>query len=202
MSKNAPYIAEFIGTFSLCLVVILSLLGNFVLPVPVVAAMTLGLFVYSIGHISGTHINPAITLGLLSIKKIKPDVAMGYVVAQILGAGLAMGVGRLLGIPALDLPTTSMMLGVAEAVGVFFFSFGVAAVVMNKVDKSMSGVVVGSSLLLGIIIASALGSGGILNPAVTLAVHVFSPMYIVGQILGAVLGFNCYIWLDKMIGGK
>lgn len=200
--KYAPYLVEFIGTFTLSFVVALSLLGKFMLPVPLVAAMTLALFVYTIGHISGAHINPAITLGLLSIKKITPQVAGGYLVAQCLGAIAAMVAAALMGVPALVFPGGGISVSIAEAVGTFFFSFGVAAVVSNRVDKAVSGIVVGASLLLGIIIAASFGSAGILNPAVTVAVHLFSPIYILGPIIGSVLGFNCYMWVDKLWGKK
>ena len=65
------YIAEAIGTFGLTFAVALSLTGGFPIPTPVLAGLVLGLFVYSIGHISGTHINPAVTIGLWSVGKIK-----------------------------------------------------------------------------------------------------------------------------------
>ncbi len=205
-SKNTPlnalnyaaYLAEFVGTFGLSLIVSLSLLGGFPLPVPVVAALTLGLFVYSIGHISGTQINPAVTIGLLTIKKITPKDAVGYLVAQGLAALAAMAVARALGVHSLDLPGNSLRIGFAELIGTFFFTFGIASVVAGKVAKNLSGVVVGGSLLLGIIFASAVGSAGILNPAVALSISMLSPMYLLGPIVGAILGFNVYEQLNKL----
>jgi glycerol uptake facilitator-like aquaporin len=55
MQKN---IAEFLGTFTLALVVGLSLSMNFPVVTPILAALVLGTFVYTVGHISGTNINP------------------------------------------------------------------------------------------------------------------------------------------------
>ncbi|CAN5295306.1 hypothetical protein BH10PAT2_BH10PAT2_1910 [soil metagenome] len=191
------YAAEAIGTFGLSLVVVLTLVGKPPLPVPVLVALTLGLFVYSVGHISGTHLNPAVTLGLLSIKKISWEKAFGYLIAQFIGAALALAVGKLLGIQNLDIPDTSALIAISEAVGTFFFTFGIAAVVFDKAPKAMSGAVVGGSLLLGIVISSAIGSAGILNPAVELAVGMFSPMYVFGAILGSIIGFNVYALLNR-----
>ena len=195
--KYASYLAECLGTFTLSFVVSLSLLGNFPIAVPVAAAMTLGLLVYSIGHISGTHINPAVTIGLLAIKKISPRDAAAYIAAQVVGALLAMGLAHLLGVHLLDLPGNSLMIGAAEAIGTFFFTFGIAAVVSGRVPKALAGAIVGGSLLLGIITAAASGSAGFLNPAVALAVGMLSPMYLVGPIVGSLLGFSVYTQLDK-----
>ena len=83
------YFAEFFGAFVLSLVVGLSVSGQFPIVTPVLAGLTLGLFVYTIGVISGCHINPAVTVGLLSIGKIKMNEAAKYIVAQLLGGILA-----------------------------------------------------------------------------------------------------------------
>ena len=190
------YIAEALGTFGLALVVALSLVGKFPVPTPVLAALTLGLFVYSVGHISGTHINPAVTLGLWSIKKINTQHAMGYIVAQFIGAGLAMALlTSTVGMPTLEV-SNSLMVGVAEALGTFFFTFGIASVVYGKAPSILSGMVVGGSLLLGITIAALLGSNGVLNPAVALGIGSFGSMYVLGPIIGSVLGMQLYKYLQ------
>ena len=84
-------IAESLGTFTLAFAVLLSATAtNFPVPVPIMAGLVLGLFVYTIGSISGCHLNPAVTLGLLSIKKIKPKESFIYIVAQLVGALFAL----------------------------------------------------------------------------------------------------------------
>lgn len=191
------YIAETIGTFGLTLVVALSLAGVFPVATPVLAALVLGLFVYSIGHISGTHINPAVTIGAWSIKKISSKEALRYVVAQFIGAGLALGVVSMS--VGLHAPAVSNSFAVlfAEFLGTVFFTFGIASVVYGKTPGTLSGIVVGGSLLLGVAIAALLGSNGVLNPAVAFGIGSFGGMYILGPILGSIAGMNLYKYLSE-----
>ncbi|KXJ98085.1 MAG: Glycerol uptake facilitator protein [Parcubacteria bacterium OLB19] len=186
------YIVEALGTGALTLVVGLSLIGTFPVSTPILAALTLGLFVYTIGHISGTHINPAVTLGAWSIGKIETKVAMFYIVAQMLGAGIAMlFMSKFATLPELVVSGEGVI-GLAEFLGAFFFTFGIASVVYGKVSGVLSGVVVGGSLLLGIAIAVLLGSNGVLNPAVAFGIGSWGLMYVFGPILGAICGMQAY----------
>lgn len=197
MINYKKYIAELLGTFALTLVVGLSLSGNFPLPTPMAAALVLGLFVYSIGHISGTHINPAVTIGLWSIKKITTNDALYYIGAQFIGGLLAALVIKMtLGIHSLPV-TDSLMVMCAEILGTFFFTFGIASVVYGKAPNSLSGIVVGGSLLFGITIAALVGSNGVLNPAVALGIGSFNLSYIVAPIIGSILGMNLYKYLSR-----
>ena len=59
------YVAEYIGTFTLVLIVISSLAGDFPVSTAVIASLTLMMFVYTIGSVSGCHIKPSVTLGIL-----------------------------------------------------------------------------------------------------------------------------------------
>ncbi len=189
------YFAELLGTFVLALAVIVSLSGVFILPTPVLAALTVGVFVYTIGRISGTHLNPAVTLGILSIKKISVRDAVGYIIAQFGGAGLAMLVAQVF-IPILPIVpvSDSVWVVLAEVLGTFILVFGIASVVYGKVSRELSGVVIGGSLLLGIALASS-GSNGILNPAVAMALYSLSLSYVVGPLLGGLLG----VWVFKFL---
>lgn len=196
------YLAEFIGTFALSLVVLtaVSYPGNLPIAVPLIAGLTLALFVYSIGSISGCHINPAITLGLLSIKKISFKDALIYITVQFLGALAAIFVaGTFVMVSPEAAAAFDGKVFLAEMLGAFFFSFGIASVVFGKAKEQMSGLVVGGSLLFGILVASLAGASGILNPAVALALNSMTVVYIVAPIVGAVLGFQIYRFV---VGGK
>lgn len=197
MSKK--YIAEFLGTFTLSFVVLAAVVTTTALPlvIPVMAALTLGLFVYTIGALSGSHINPAVTIGLLSVKKITTKDAAFYIVAQIFGAAVAVALVKVLGLalPVAVVATFLWPVFMAEALGAFFFAFGIAAVVYNKAPDTFSGVVVGGSLLLGILIASLGGASGILNPAVAFALNSVTIVYVLAPIVGSVLGFQTYRYI-------
>lgn len=90
------YAAELVGTF----VLVFGGVGSAVLAgshigfagVALAFGLSLLVMVYTIGPISGCHINPAVTLGILLAKKIGMQDAIGYVIAQILGAILASAV--------------------------------------------------------------------------------------------------------------
>lgn len=192
MSK---YIAEALGTFALTLVVGLSLAGNFPVSTPMLAALTLGLFVYAVGHLSGAHINPAVTIGAWSIKKIDTEHAIGYIISQCFGAAVALTLMSQVITPATMSVSNEIMVGVAELLGTFFFAFGIASVMYGRTPGQLSGIVVGGSLLLGIAIAALLGAAGFLNPAVALGVGSFGIMYILGPIIGAVGGMQAYKYL-------
>ncbi|PIW97102.1 aquaporin, partial [Candidatus Kaiserbacteria bacterium CG_4_8_14_3_um_filter_38_9] len=146
MSKtNLAYGAEVLGTFFLSLAVLVAINSNAFIPeaVAILAGAVLGICVYTIGPISGCHINPAITLGLLTIKKIDLKNALGYILAQVFGAGLAIVFSSfLLGSDTLsEVLPFNIATFVAEAFGTFFFAFGIAAVVLGKAKEQMSGIV-------------------------------------------------------------
>lgn len=191
------YFAEFFGAFTLSLVVGFSVSGTFPIVTPVLAGLTLGLFVYTIGALSGCHINPAVTIGLLSIGKIKMGEAAKYIVAQLVGGFLASALLVYMSVSLPPILAGGMTQVLAEMLGTMLLAFGVASIVYGKVSDVASGLVIGGSLLLGISVAAMMGSAGILNPAVALGLNAYHPTYIVGQIVGAVLGFNLYKNLQK-----
>jgi len=89
------YLAEMVGTFVLvfggCGSAVLAGEQIGFLGVSIAFGLTLLAMAYAIGHISGCHINPAVTIGLLVSKKIDSREVVGYIVAQIVGGILAAG---------------------------------------------------------------------------------------------------------------
>ena len=89
------YIAELLGTF----VLVFASCGSAVLAgdkigflgVSLAFGLSLLAMIFAIGPISGCHINPAVTVGLLLTKKIDPKLVAGYIAAQIVGAVVAAG---------------------------------------------------------------------------------------------------------------
>ena len=189
-------LVEALGTFALVFIVMNAIASGSIIT-PLLAGLTLGLFVYSVGHISGTHINPGVTIGAWSIGKISMTDATGYIVAQFIGAGVAMlainafipGASADI-MSAISAENTSLVF-LAEVLGMFFFTFGIASVIYGKTPGNLSGIVVGLSLTLGIIFASV-GSAGILNPAVAMGLGAFNIMYILGPIIGSIAGMQAY----------
>jgi aquaporin Z len=101
------YLAEFVGTLALILIgcgaIVIGGFGSAfplgILPVALAFGLTVMAMAYGIGPISGCHINPAVTVGMWVAGRIKPDEAVGYIVAQFLGgiAGAAILVAILQG---------------------------------------------------------------------------------------------------------
>lgn len=186
----ASYAAEFLATFCLTLAVSLSLTGAPVVT-PLVAALTLGIFVYTVGPISGAHVNPAVTIGLASAGKINPRDAVLYVIAQLLGAVVALLIITSIGAAPTVAVDDAFPVAIGEAFGAFLLTFGVSSVAFGKVHEAASGIVVGLSLLLGISFASTV-SNGVLNPAVAVGIGSVSLFYLLAPVLGGVLGAQAY----------
>ncbi len=197
-SKVAALVAEFFGTLILSLT-ILSVVNSIGLPffTAVTAGLTLGVIVLVMGGASGAHINPAVTLGLWVLRKIQSAQAIAYVAAQLLGGLVALWIGeRLIDLKiehsaAWGLDKRFLM---AEILGTFIFTFGVAAAIYNVYEGTKLAVTIGGSLMLGIFVAS-LASRGILNPAVAVGLNSVSWAYIMGPLIGGILGMSTYALL-------
>jgi glycerol uptake facilitator-like aquaporin len=191
-------VAEGLGTFLLSLVVLLMLSNGAVTGIhPLFFIMsTLAMLVYMFGSVSGAHFNPAITVGIICVKKISIQRGIQYMFAQMCGAMCAWALlqftpahnyslvaGQALG-PNLGMDFASEFLGTA------FLAFAVSSVAFGRVPQALSGLVVALGLFVGAGVASSLFLSGsaILNPAVGLAVDGFIFPYIAGQLFGGVVG--------------
>ncbi len=193
--KIAMIVAEFMGTFVLTSAVYAVIVERLpALFVAGAAGATLGLVVLTVGSVSGAHINPAVTLGFWSIRKIQTAKAAAYISVQFLGAAVAWRLNEyFLGEPLQKLAKSGMDWKVfaAEAIGTFVFTFGIASAVYQGYKGLKMAVTIGSSLALGVLIAS-LGGNGVLNPAVALGIQSWSAAYITGPLLGSLVGMNVY----------
>jgi aquaporin Z len=92
--------AEFIGTFVFVFIgagaaTIASLTGTGILPVAVATGLALAIMISAMGHISGGHFNPAVTIGAWVTGKVDTLRAPLYIVAQLAGAAAGAGLLRL-----------------------------------------------------------------------------------------------------------
>ena len=206
------YIAEFIGTFALVLfgsmsVTLYASAGDNLgfLSVAFAHGLTLLILVYSIGPISGCHINPAVTIGAWIARKISSFAGVMYIIFQLLGAALA-GVVHAAILPAtpgnFGIPTVASNNEptglVIEAILTFFLVFTIFGTAMNpKSPPGVAGVAIGLALALGLIIGGPI-TGGALNPArwfgPALAANSLGQwwIYIFGPIIGGGLAAFLY----------
>ncbi len=201
------YIAELVGTCLLTLGIAFSIEGGWPIPTVFVAGLIVAIAVYTLGPISGSHLNPAITAAALVLKRITRREAGYYMLCQLVGAFIAMllaktyiGVSSVITI--LAVPENPMPVISGELIGMFFFAFGGAAVVAGKIPRLLSGFVMAGSLVIGVLIASSFGSLGILNPAVAIGLGFMNSLYIILPFVGAMAGAYCYNVITDMVVTK
>jgi glycerol uptake facilitator protein len=156
-------------------------------------AMVVVAMIYAVGHISGCHINPAITLALAATGKMPWRDVPGYIAAQVAGATLgALTIVGVLGHKAVDVGLGIASYGpsvgagrafFAEAVGTFILAFVVFGAFDGRAPGGFGGVAVGLAVF-AIIIPVAPATGASINPARTIG-----PM-LVGQLLGGTVHWN------------
>lgn len=201
MMIHSRHIAEAFGTGILALSVALSVQSGSSLPVStaVLAALIVGVYVFTIGALTGTHLNPAVTLAQLAQKRIGSMDALYYIGAQVIGAVVAGLIVHGMGIVKIaQIFTFNPAVFISEIFGALMLMFGIASVVTGKVTANGAPFVIGGSLLIGIMLALLMGGIGILNPAVALALGEFSIDTFLGPIVGATIGMYFYTLLtDK-----
>lgn len=204
-------VAEFIGTFALIFIGAgaLAIGEGGLVGVALAHGLVIVVFAYAYGHISGTHINPAVTLGLLIAGEIQFVAAIGYWVVQFLGGILgAVVLNAVLPNPG-DLGVTILSDGVGvgqglvvEIVLTFFLVNTIFNTAVSGKAGNFAGLAIGLTLALAILMGGPLTRAS-LNPARTLGPAIVSGnyadiwLYFVGPLVGAILAALLYIGVLK-----
>ena len=214
---STSLLAELIGTFAL--IFIGAGAGALGIGGLVGVALAHGLvvlgFAYAYGHISGTHINPAVTIGVWAAGKIEATRAVAYVVVQLLGGilgalalrwvlgGTGTGLGATRLATALTLPggttisITAIQGLVLEAILTFFLVNAVMNAGISGKATIPGGLAIGLTLTFCILMGGPL-TGASLNPARSLGPAVATGnyddlwVYFVGPILGGIVAGILY----------
>jgi aquaporin Z len=195
----AALVAEFLGTGALTLLILSVQRSTIGVPFFVAAAagLTVTLMTFAVGSISGGYFNPALAIGMWTARKLNTVTAILFIAAQLLGAWAAYGLYTYYVNNTLQ-PVGGDFSGrilTAELVGTAIFAFGVAAAIYQRFTIAVTAAVAGLALMIGIISASS-ASLGLLNPAVALGIRAWVwGTYVLGPILGAIIGFNLYALL-------
>src|SRR5436190_13452576 len=172
--------------------------------------------VYAVGHISGAHINPAVTIALLATRKIDSRTAGIYIVAQLIGATFGAVLTYIiligndpaklgLGAVTYNSDTSGIAVAVAaEAIGTAILVFTVfGAAVDGRAPGGFAGIIIGF-IVYGVIILVGPITGAALNPARQIGPELVQaiigastkweqlPAYIIGPILGGLIGAFTY----------
>ena len=205
------YIAELIGTFALLFcgtgaIIINQETGGVVTHVGVAA--TFGLIVsamiYTVGDISGAHLNPAVTIGFWLAKKFPRKEILPYILSQSIGAFAASGVLHFL-FPTnqylgATLPAGPIMQSfVLELILTFILMFVIMHVAKGSKEQGMfAGIAIGGVVLLEALFAGPI-CGASMNPMRSLAPAIISQhtdhlwVYMVAPFIGVVLAV--WLWL-------
>lgn len=204
--KIAALVAEFLGAGVLTLLVLSVQRSTIGVPffVAIAAGLAIVLMGFTVGGISGGHFNPAISIGLWTARKVTTLRTILYVAVQLLGGYAAYALYTYLvgnQLQSVGGHYSGKIL-VAEAVGTGIFGFAFASIVFKDYSRPVKASFAGLGLMIGIIAASS-ASIGLLNPAVALGVKAWVwGTYVLGPILGAIIGINLYALLFAEAGSS
>lgn len=217
MFNYKVFVAELIGTFALVFVgAAAGLYNDGLLTVALAHGLTVAVFVYAFGHISGTHINPAVTFGLALNGTVKWADAVVYWIAQFAGAVLAaFALSTVVGVVNAQAFAGTQTTGVLTT-DYPYYAFGVEALLtfflVNTVLHTavagkagpFAGWAIGTTWAIAILAGGPL-TGASLNPARTFGPAVVlgaareGMMYLIyfaGPLLGAAIAVGVYRFLN------
>ncbi|MEH7379131.1 MIP/aquaporin family protein [Bacillus sp. JJ1533] len=176
--------------------------------------------IYSIGRLTGCHINPAVTIALASTGHFPWKEAGPYILAQCVGGAIgAFGIVTVLGMDGVLLgnlgatvlaPSTGYLQGVIiEAIAAFILMFVIMGIAVDsKAPKEWGGLVIGLTVG-GIIMMTAGATGASFNPARTFGPYLVDsllggninwiqfPVYVIGPIVGAIAAAVVYTYMTS-----
>ena len=200
--------AELLGTFALVFIGAGSVASKYfpeatygIFGVAVAHGLVMAVMVTALLPISGGHLNPAITLGLLAARRTDVRSAAAYVVAQLLGAVLAallirvvypLGVVRpiSLGTPVVANTIQFHQAMIIEGVLAFFLISAVFGTVVNAAAPRLGGLGIGLTLMFDMLVGGPL-TGAAVNPA-----RAFGPALVSGQWVA-----HAVYWVGPIVGG-
>ena len=230
MSLTPKLVAEFIGTLAFVFIgagaaAVLGGTGlSGIAAIAFAHGLTIMVFAFAYGSISGGHMNPAVTIGVLAAGAMRLGAAVGYIVAQVLGgiAG-ALLLLAVLGSPAngLGMPQLAqgLVLGattltiapaagfVIEAVLAFFLVTAVLGTAVAGRAGNLAPLAIGMTLTLNIIMGGAL-TGAAFNPARALGPMVATGnftdawLYMTAPLVGAVIAAFVHLGLTRLVGER
>lgn len=214
MSSIKKYIAELIGTFVLVFVACgtaaaigCEVTGGY-LAVAIVFGLVIVAMAYSIGNVSGCHINPAVSIAMLISGKMTVTDFIGYVVAQFIGgilgaAAMIPFLGMECGFGANGLFNDSALKSLAiEVILTFIFVLAILGVTSKPEYSKVAGLVIGGSLTLVHLIGIHF-TGTSVNPARSFGPALFNGslgtvwVFIVGPLLGGALAAVIWKLIDN-----
>ncbi len=226
MFNSKVFVAELIGTFALVFIGAGAAISGFggLVGVALAHGLVTTAFVYTYGHISGAHFNPAVTFGLALNGTVKWGAAIYYWIAQFLGAVIAAfslnlfvgdigvnGIQEGATIGLLTSPTPFVAMAV-EAVLTFFLVNTILHTAVAGKAGSFAGLAIGLTLIFAILAGGPM-SGASLNPARSfgpalysnsidpatpdLANIFFYVVYFVGPLLGSALAVGVFKFLNS-----
>jgi len=204
------FAAEFVGTFALVFVgggaIMMAQRTNATSALVMVAlahGIILGVMVSACMNVSGGHLNPSITIGMLVTRRVSPAMAVVHVVAQLLGAVVAayilkssfpaaVAAAARLGGQSIASDVTTSQAIVLEGVATFFLMFEVYGTAVNPAAHKVGGLAIGLTIAAGIFAIGPL-TGASMNPARSFGPAMVSgvweaqAIYWIGPIIGSVL---------------
>jgi MIP family channel proteins len=200
-------LAEAVGTFALVFIGCASISSRYfneanygVLGIALAHAIVLSVMITATMAISGGHLNPAVTIGLLVVRRTSGRTAAAYIVAQLVGAVFGalllkyLWPVNLTRSVSLGTPTIAGNVLLTQAIGIeavltFFLVSAVFGTCVNPAAPKVGGFGVGLVLLFDMLVGGNL-TGAAMNPA-----RAFGPALVSGQWVG-----HAVYWVGPILG--